>query len=701
MPSKHSAEDQKLIASLPMGIVTAFRSSIYRDSYIATNSHLFINNDWIDSAQLRDFIKQSQSSDPQPTPPQPKSPPTRVKIENDASDAFPARPLPAEPVKTRILRERTREVLEILSDSDSDSDCDTESTGRHRCSYIPDDVNEPMFVRGLAGQPLVAGNSKDTPPCSGIVHPTTGLRRANCPHSHIVNGHAVTSAIIRRPCSAYRTIFVPVDASIRIALIVHTGDIPHNHPIPVLKKASIQIKESYRQAIRATGTVGATVMKVDNAPSTHLLLGGKTPAEFAPALQDKRVKRRLVHDVKMEQYPAGLDVAGAFKLFYDDMKKPIEERYIHRLVTVPDGGTMIITCLAALMGLLDDTGVTSFDTDTTFKRIAGEMNEWEVVIFFKALQRAVTIARGYRAQTRRAGRPARNTTRQSTTAQNSRESHDAADERAEVEHEIQALQAEKQDATAKLKELRTRKSALSKKSKRSQTRSVVVSASSSGRVKTRTIVSNSTPPRSITPAPTSPVASTSTLPLATPYYSSPPTMAPADNYFLLPAENEFLSNSYFPQTSYTPSSDFGVYAPLPAPSAFGDYGGSNFDFDFNLLEQFGYVPMDNIPPVPAPTFPQAVFAFDNASPAPLGALTMPGFDTTTLLPSDPATATSSPGTSWPRLPPVPVSLATPPPAGPPSPPPIASHSNKRKLDGCDPANIIESTRARKVRQRKD
>ncbi|KAJ7745306.1 hypothetical protein B0H16DRAFT_976979 [Mycena metata] len=56
---------------------------------------------------------------------------------------------------------------------------------------------------------------------------------------------------------------------------------------------------------------------------------------------------------------------------------------------------MIITCLAALMGLLDDTGVTSFEIDTTFKRIAGEMNEWEVVIFFRALQRAVTIARGY------------------------------------------------------------------------------------------------------------------------------------------------------------------------------------------------------------------------------------------------------------------------------------------------------------------
>ncbi|KAJ7041457.1 hypothetical protein C8F04DRAFT_1031492 [Mycena alexandri] len=451
-----------------------------------------------------------------------------------------------------------------------------------------------------------------------------------------------------------------------MALIVHPGDIPHNHPIPVLKKASIQLKETYRQAIRATGTVGATVAKVDNAPSTLLLLGGRTPAEFAPALQDKRVKQRLVHDVKMEQYPAGLGAAGAFKLFWDDMRKPIDERYIQRLVTMPDGGTMILTCLAALMRLLDDTGVTSFETDTTFQRVLGEFNEWEVVVFLKTIQRgstqfyerlfdefqavkqeltgkpltfkrlvnggniiamnsdmeaaqvlgaarslfksndvehsglshdtpaeefapqiiklctthakravldfkslvseadynrlidfvyldsaakledfsqfspmsaedwdntpattnigegqhhwtnlqigikqslveaienarkldervareiAISLQSGIlvNSQNESYHRRSRNTTRQTTTARKSRESHEVADERAEVEREIQALQAEKQDTAAKLKELRTRKSALGKKSKGSKARSIVVSASSSGRVKTRTI----------------------------------------------------------------------------------------------------------------------------------------------------------------------------------------------------------------------
>ncbi|KAJ7709266.1 hypothetical protein B0H16DRAFT_1481051 [Mycena metata] len=799
------------------------------------------------------------------------------------------------------------------------SDYDRESTGRHRSTYIPDDVDEPMFVRALNGRPLVVGNSKDTPPCSAIVHPTTGLRRANCPHSHIVNGHAVTSAIIRRPCSTYRTIFVPDDATIRMALIVHPSDIPHNHPIPVLKKASIQVKESYRQAIRATGTVGATVAKVDN---------GITPAEFAPALQDKRVKQKLVHDVKMEQYPAGLGAPGAFKLFWDDMQKPLNERYLQRLVTMPDGGTIILTCLAALMRLLDDTGVTSFKTDTTFQRVLGDFNEWEVVVFVKAIQRAVTIARAYvngasaqfyerlfdefravkleltakpiafkrlvkrgniiamnsdmeaaqvlggarslfksndtqhsglsdntpaeefapeiiklctthakravldfkslvsqadydrlidfvyidsaqkleefsgfvkglgikkiqdwwdhkamspwilpcliksqspmsaedwdntpattntgegqhhwtnvqigtkqslveaienarkldervaheiavsldsgilvNSQNESYHRRSRNTNRQTNAAHKLRESHEVADERAEVEHEIQTLQAEKQDAAARLKELRTRKSALGKKSKGSKARSIVVSASSSGRVKTRTIgIYSPLPPvvpylkffvsinaDTTTVEPTSPVASTSALPppeirqtvasSEAAYHYSPPTTELANNSLLPPpAVNGF---NYFPQTSYIPSSDFGVYvpaptasafdfgayAPAPTASAFGDYGGFDFEFDFTLLEQFGYVPMENITPAPNPSSHPPGFTLESALPTPVDSMT-PGFDTTTFLPSDPIPATSSPSGSWPKLPPVPVSSPTPSPIEPASPlPPLCA-----------------------------
>ncbi|KAJ6596081.1 hypothetical protein B0H10DRAFT_2232608 [Mycena sp. CBHHK59/15] len=186
-----------------------------------------------------------------------------------------------------------------------------------------------------------------------------------------------------------------MDPTIRKVPIIHNSNTAHNHPMPALTKASFELKAAYRKCIEAAGCVRATVSKVDNAPSTKILLDGKKPSEFAAALQLNQTKRKMVCKAKLAAYPPGLDVGGVFQLFWDEMKKPIDERYIHRIATMPDGRVIILTCLAALMRLLDDKGVLSFENDTTFKRVAGDINEWEVVIFFKALQRAVTIARGY------------------------------------------------------------------------------------------------------------------------------------------------------------------------------------------------------------------------------------------------------------------------------------------------------------------
>ncbi|KAJ7761692.1 hypothetical protein B0H16DRAFT_1719332 [Mycena metata] len=172
----------------------------------------------------------------------------------------------------------------------------------------------------------------------------------------------------------------PHHASIRKALIIHPRNLGHNHPMPALKKPSL-------------GASGLSVVLVRQspsyivAPSTQLLLDGKKPGEFAPALHSNQIKRKLVREAKMEAYPAGLDLAGAFQLLRDALRKPVDERHIQRLVTMPDGGVIILTGLAALVELLDDMGVTSFETDTTFKGVEGEINEWEVVIFLKSLQR--------------------------------------------------------------------------------------------------------------------------------------------------------------------------------------------------------------------------------------------------------------------------------------------------------------------------
>ncbi|KAJ7878223.1 hypothetical protein B0H13DRAFT_1892847 [Mycena leptocephala] len=517
MVSQLTLDDQALIDNLPTGIVTAFRSSIYQPAYIAANAHLFINNDWIDVVQLREFLKHTKNP-----PPRPISPLHASRLSRDTASVL------VHNVKTRIVQEGKREVLEILSDSEEGLDSDSEGFATHEGRSAGDEMSVPdtptafvidaddhkfdfkdkhgqadqeqgntgtgdskVWVKFELGKPeilcrrsrleckgsyvcervderLLDVTRRDLDPASRDAvfaaqrqtrreEGTTAerkvtefiklIRSQKCgatdengvkcrgvpilknklqmSRNHKSGSDAAVTAktaaantavgpfgttstsrslIRRHQChrpsdywvetTTLPTIYVPVDPSIRKALIIHPRNVAHNHPMPALKKPSRQSIETYRQCVKANGCVGATVAKVDNSPSTLLLLGGKTPGEFAPALQSKRVKQRILLETKKEEYPAGLDAPGAFKLFWEDMKKPINDRYIHRLVTGEDGGVMILTCLSALMKLLDDEGVTSFETDTTFKRVAGDINEWEVVIFLKALQR-VTIARAY------------------------------------------------------------------------------------------------------------------------------------------------------------------------------------------------------------------------------------------------------------------------------------------------------------------
>lgn len=145
------------------------------------------------------------------------------------------------------------------------------------------------------------------------------------------------------------------------------------------------------------------------ANSTRLLLDGKMPSAFSPALQNRRIKSDLVRAVKAKKYPAGLGIpgmysfyslfpqtrvdcflkkySGVFQLFLDDQQKPPEERYIHCCRTTKCGGLLIVTGVPFLIRLLDDPGVSSFEDDTTFKRVAGELNEWELAFYLKAVQR--------------------------------------------------------------------------------------------------------------------------------------------------------------------------------------------------------------------------------------------------------------------------------------------------------------------------
>ncbi|KAJ7694292.1 hypothetical protein B0H14DRAFT_3660597 [Mycena olivaceomarginata] len=250
----------------------------------------------------------------------------------------------------------------------------------HQTHSIPDNVDENQLAKALAGQPFVADGAKDTAPCSKFVPSTTGFKQQYCPHPHIVDGVATRSKMVHHECGAARVIYIPIDPSIRKVLIV-TNQIPHNHPMPTLAKVPVGVMEKYKTCVIAHGGAGATVAKVDNAPSTRVLLGGKTPAGFSAGLHSRPVKAKIIAKVKRQLFPNGTDAAGVFSFYLSGLTKPLPERYIHGYITTDDGGICILTCVPYLLKLLDDPGVNAFDDDTTYKRIEGKMNEWELTIY--------------------------------------------------------------------------------------------------------------------------------------------------------------------------------------------------------------------------------------------------------------------------------------------------------------------------------
>ncbi|KAJ7440415.1 hypothetical protein B0H11DRAFT_2353437 [Mycena galericulata] len=243
----------------------------------------------------------------------------------------------------------------------------------HRTHTIPDQVDENLLANALAGLPLTDDGSKDTLPCSGIIHPHTGLKKKSCPHAHIVNGMPVQGQIVNYPCDAKRSIYIPKDTSIRKVLIIH-NDTGHNHPMPALAKMSFAHKDTYRGCIEDFGVLGATVSKVDN---------GKYKLFF----------RYLAE--KLKKYPNGLGVEAIKIMYRAELTKPLPERYIHSCIETKKGEIIILTFVPYLLKLLDDPGVTSFDGDTTYKGIEGNVNEWELTIFAKVVQRAASILRAY------------------------------------------------------------------------------------------------------------------------------------------------------------------------------------------------------------------------------------------------------------------------------------------------------------------
>ncbi|KII84400.1 hypothetical protein PLICRDRAFT_32429 [Plicaturopsis crispa FD-325 SS-3] len=262
----------------------------------------------------------------------------------------------------------------------------------HRITSIPDNVDEEALFTLFHNGSLKSEGAKAT--CSRVVSPHIGAKLKHCNYTHIQDGKPVRTRIVHHKCPAERSIFIPEDPSIRVVLVLPNHTKPHSHPMPPAIKVSYDAKDAYAKLIGAHGALGATVKGVDNAPSTKLALGGLKPADVHPALLQARTKRDLVRQAKIGVSPLGLGILAIVQIFLNEKTMvPIAERYIHRVVHTPADGTIILTLVPFLAGLIHEAW--SIEADGTFKRQNGPLNEWEIVIWYPPLNRLVTVGRAY------------------------------------------------------------------------------------------------------------------------------------------------------------------------------------------------------------------------------------------------------------------------------------------------------------------
>jgi sporulation protein YlmC with PRC-barrel domain len=120
--------------------------------------------------------------------------------------------------------------------------------------------------------------------------------------------------------------YVPVDPSLRWAVIVPDWTTPHNHHMLPITKVSFEAKRVYQSCTKANGSITSTVLNIENgnfrrsmvsgfahtasAPSTKVIVNGKSISTVHPDLQSKRAKSRIIAEVRKDEWPKGLGLKG-------------------------------------------------------------------------------------------------------------------------------------------------------------------------------------------------------------------------------------------------------------------------------------------------------------------------------------------------------------------------------------------------------
>ncbi|KAF7371891.1 hypothetical protein MVEN_00046400 [Mycena venus] len=262
----------------------------------------------------------------------------------------------------------------------------------HRFTAIPEHVGENIISALFNGDPIYMDDDDYVSlPCRQIAHPAHLPQKNRCPRAHYEDGRRVQGTLVQHKCPAKLTIFIPTNPSDLRAVVIPVAGVPHNHLLSLPAKVPFIYDAQYEKCAKAFGPIGATILRVDKAPSTRGLLNQMLPQQTHSSLVNNRRRRDIVHRFKTEEFPRGTGLEGVQHEFEEDRKRKLEERYIHSVLINLDDTYVIVTVEPRLAPLVFDASYIM--VDSTFSVVHGSTNEWKLLVWSAMAERCVVVAR--------------------------------------------------------------------------------------------------------------------------------------------------------------------------------------------------------------------------------------------------------------------------------------------------------------------
>ncbi|KAH8913628.1 hypothetical protein BT69DRAFT_1344334 [Atractiella rhizophila] len=307
-----------------------------------------------------------------------------------------------------LIEKRSGNKWELLG-------CTLWSPGKgHINLSVPEGVYVPTLERLMAGMkaaPQKKPNSKATVMCHNVVNASSkqkffgstlaSLLELKGDYSTTDQGETTICGTIGDTALVIQWRFIPAlqtDLAEHGIFEVYIGLHDHVNPIPL--KWGLSNQALLQKVSDAAGGLGITARKLQasvtcseipnfKAATTTVVTDGRPLANIHPAFNNADKINYHLKKLEKKNFPAGTDLPGivAWKM----SSAALEISYIQAITTSENGDADKVICmLPELVKLLDKAK--KFQVDATFKRIAGQWEEWEVTIWDPRHQQAVTIA---------------------------------------------------------------------------------------------------------------------------------------------------------------------------------------------------------------------------------------------------------------------------------------------------------------------